>query len=116
MAATQSTPFAAALRTWRTRRRVSQLELALRAGTTQRHISFLEGGRSAPGRAMVVRLAESLQVPLRDRNALLLAAGYAPAYEETDLDDPRLHAIRTALRRILDGHQPYPARGRRPPR
>jgi transcriptional regulator with XRE-family HTH domain len=73
---------AAALREWRGRRRVSQLELALRAGTTQRHVSFIESGRSVPGRAMVVRLAESLEVPLRERNALLLAAGYAPAYRK----------------------------------
>jgi transcriptional regulator with XRE-family HTH domain len=101
--------FAAALRAWRGRRRVSQLELALRAGTTQRHLSFLEGGRSVPGRAMVVRLAEALQVPLRDRNTLLLAAGYAPAYRETRFDDPRLDPVRTALARILQGHLPYPA-------
>ncbi|HEY6887350.1 MAG TPA: helix-turn-helix transcriptional regulator [Solirubrobacter sp.] len=70
--------FATELRSWRTRRRVSQLELALRAGTTQRHVSFIEGGRSVPGRGMVVRLAESLDVPLRERNALLLAAGFRP--------------------------------------
>jgi transcriptional regulator with XRE-family HTH domain len=95
-----------ALRDWRERRRVSQLELALRAGTTQRHVSFIEGGRSHPGRGMVVRLAESLDVPLRDRNALLLAAGYAPAYEEGGAE---LEAVRAALRGVLDGHLPYPA-------
>ena len=100
---------AGALREWRGRRRVSQLELALRAGTTQRHVSFIESGRSVPGRAMVVRLAESLEVPLRERNALLLAAGYAPAYPQTHLDDPRLGPVRAALERILAGHQPYPA-------
>ena len=100
---------AAALREWRGRRRVSQLELALRAGTTQRHVSFIESGRSVPGRAMVVRLAESLEVPLRERNALLLAAGYAPAYPETHLGDPGLGPVRAALERILAGHQPYPA-------
>jgi transcriptional regulator with XRE-family HTH domain len=105
----EHTGFAAALRAWRRRRRVSQLELALRAGTTQRHVSFIEGGRSVPGRAMVVRLAESLEVPLRERNALLLAAGYAPAYAETRFDDPRLDPVRTALARVLDGHLPYPA-------
>jgi transcriptional regulator with XRE-family HTH domain len=98
-----------ALREWRTRRRVSQLELALRAGTTQRHVSFIESGRSVPGRAMVVRLAESLDVPLRDRNSLLLAAGYAPAYQETRFDDPRLGPVRTALQCILAGHLPCPA-------
>jgi transcriptional regulator with XRE-family HTH domain len=100
---------AGALRQWRTRRRVSQLELALRAGTTQRHVSFIESGRSVPGRAMIVRLAESLEVPLRERNGLLLAAGYAPAYPETRFDDPHLGPVRTALERILEGHLPYPA-------
>src|SRR5262249_35854328 len=87
---------AGALREWRTRRRVSQLELALRAGTTQRHVSFIESGRSVPGRAMVVRLAESLEVPLRERNALLLTAGDAPAYPETRFDDPPLRPGRSA--------------------
>jgi transcriptional regulator with XRE-family HTH domain len=94
------------LREWRRRRRVSQLELALRAGTTQRHVSFIEAGRSQPGRDMVVRLAESLDVPLRDRNALLLQAGYAPAYSEGGAE---LDAVRAALRHVLDGHLPYPA-------
>jgi transcriptional regulator with XRE-family HTH domain len=75
--------FSQALRERRTRRRLSQLELALRAGTTQRHVSFLESGRSEPGREMVIRLAESLDLPLRERNGLLLTAGYAPAYSQT---------------------------------
>ncbi|WP_344307133.1 helix-turn-helix transcriptional regulator [Fodinicola feengrottensis] len=101
--------FPRALRSRRTDRRVSQLELALRAGTTQRHVSFMESGRSMPGRGMVVRLAESLQLPLRDRNELLLAAGFAPVYPQTDLDDPRLAAVRTALDHVLAGHLPYPA-------
>jgi transcriptional regulator with XRE-family HTH domain len=101
--------FAQALRERRTRRRLSQLELALRAGTTQRHVSFLESGRSEPGREMVVRLAESLDLPLRERNGLLLMAGYAPAYPQTPLDDPALAPVRTALRHILTGHLPYPA-------
>ncbi|WP_315987611.1 helix-turn-helix domain-containing protein [Actinomadura sp. HBU206391] len=101
--------FAGALHEWRARQRVSQLELAVRAGTTQRHISFIESGRSLPGRAMVVRLAESLGVPLRERNALLLAAGYAPAYPETRFDDPGLEPVRTALESALRGHHPYPA-------
>lgn len=104
-----TTTFASSLREWRSRRRVSQLELAMRAGTTQRHISFIENGRSAPGRAMVVRLAESLEVPLRERNVMLLTAGFAPAYQEARLDDPRLDAVRTALERIMEGHMPYPA-------
>jgi transcriptional regulator with XRE-family HTH domain len=95
------------LRSWRERRRISQLELALRAGTTQRHVSFIERGRSVPGRAMVIRLAEALDVPLRERNALLLAAGYAAAYSETPLD--QLAPLRRALDRVLDGHLPYPA-------
>jgi transcriptional regulator with XRE-family HTH domain len=101
--------FADALRGWRRRRRVSQLELARRAATTQRHVSFVESGRSVPGRAMVVRLAEALEVPLRERNALLLAAGYAPAYQETRFDDPKLDPVRTALLRVLQGHLPAPA-------
>jgi transcriptional regulator with XRE-family HTH domain len=101
--------FAQALREWRERRRVSQLELALRAGTTQRHVSFIERGRSLPGRGMVVRLAEALEVPLRERNTLLLAAGFAPAYPETSLDDPSLDPVRSALEHVLDGHMPYPA-------
>ncbi|MFF4489821.1 helix-turn-helix domain-containing protein [Streptomyces sp. NPDC001544] len=100
---------ARALRERRTRSRVSQLELALRAGTTQRHVSFIESGRSAPGRNMVVRLAESLELPLRERNELLLAAGYAPAYPESSLDDPALAPVRTAIHHILRGHLPYPA-------
>ncbi|WOX21387.1 helix-turn-helix transcriptional regulator [Streptomyces solicathayae] len=97
------------LRDWRTRRRVSQLELATRAGTTQRYVSFIESGRSLPGRAMVVRIAESLEVPLRERNALLLAAGYAPAYQESRLDDPRLAPVRAALTQVMEAHHPYPA-------
>ncbi len=101
--------FAGQLRAWRTRRRVSQLELATRAGTTQRHVSFIESGRSVPGRAMVIRLAESLEVPIRERNVLLLAAGFAPVYPRTALDDPALEPVRTALERILTGHLPYPA-------
>jgi transcriptional regulator with XRE-family HTH domain len=106
---TTQSAFAGTLREWRHRRRVSQLELATRAGTTQRHVSFIESGRSVPGRAMVVRLAESLEIPLRDRNALLMAAGYAPAYQETRLDDSRLRPVREALERIMRGHLPYPA-------
>src|SRR5215469_16852285 len=102
-------PFGEALRRWRGLRRVSQLELALRAGTTQRHLSFVERGRSVPGRGMVVRLAESLRLPLRERNALLLAAGYAPAYDETPLDADALRAVREALDAVLKGHEPYPA-------
>jgi transcriptional regulator with XRE-family HTH domain len=104
-----TTEFGVALHGWRARRRVSQLELSLLAGTTQRHISFVESGRSRPGRAMVVRLAEALDLPLRERNALLLAAGYAPVYPERDLAEPELATVRAALKRLLDGHLPYPA-------
>jgi transcriptional regulator with XRE-family HTH domain len=106
---TTTTGFGPALRVWRTRSRVSQLELALRAGTTQRHVSFMESGRSVPGRGMVVRVAESLGLPLRERNSLLLAAGYAPSYPETRLDDPALRPVLDGLRDLLDGHRPYPA-------
>ncbi|GIF62047.1 XRE family transcriptional regulator [Asanoa ishikariensis] len=101
--------FPRALRERRTGRRLSQLDLALRAGTTQRHLSFIESGRSVAGRNMVVRLAESLELPLRERNELLLAAGYAPAYPENALDDPVLAPVRTAIDHILRGHLPYPA-------
>jgi transcriptional regulator with XRE-family HTH domain len=107
--ATIDASFADALRGWRRRRRVSQLELALRAGTTQRHVSFVESGRSVPGRAMVIRLGEALEVPLRERNALLHAAGYAPAYGDAALDDAALAPVRDALERVLEGHLPYPA-------
>jgi transcriptional regulator with XRE-family HTH domain len=101
--------FPSALKERRASRRLSQLELALKAGTTQRHLSFIESGRSVPGREMVIRLAESLSLPLRERNELLLAAGYAPAYPQTPLDDPGLEPVMTALTHILDAHLPYPA-------
>jgi transcriptional regulator with XRE-family HTH domain len=101
--------FPHALRERRRHRHLSQLDLAVRAGTSQRHLSFIESGRSVPGRNMVVRLAESLELPLRERNELLLAAGYAPAYPESSLDDPVLAPVRTAIDHILTGHLPYPA-------
>jgi transcriptional regulator with XRE-family HTH domain len=97
------------LRRWRDTRRISQLELASRAGTTQRHLSFVETGRSLPGRPLVLRLAESLDLSLRERNALLAAAGYTPAFSETNLDDPRMRPVRDALHQVLAGHMPYPA-------
>ncbi|MGV9250075.1 helix-turn-helix domain-containing protein [Streptomyces sp. NPDC003697] len=97
------------LRAWRERRRVSQLELASRAGSSARHISFIETGRSRPSEEMVLRLAEHLHVPMRERNALLLAAGYAPHYPETPLDDPSLDALREGLERLIQGYEPYPA-------
>ncbi|MEU6064345.1 MULTISPECIES: helix-turn-helix domain-containing protein [Streptomyces] len=97
------------LRAWRERRRVSQLELALRADSSARHISFVETGRSRPSEEMVLRLAEHLDVPVRERNALLLAAGYAPHYPETPLDDPALDALRDGMERLIRGYEPYPA-------
>ncbi|WP_328552551.1 helix-turn-helix domain-containing protein [Streptomyces sp. NBC_00358] len=97
------------LRGWREERRVSQLELALRAGSSARHISFVETGRSRPSEEMVLRLAEHLDVPVRERNALLLAAGYAPHYPETSLDDPSMEALREGLERLIQGYEPYPA-------
>jgi transcriptional regulator with XRE-family HTH domain len=97
------------VRAWRNRRRLSQLELALRAGTTQRHLSFVEQGRSTPGRDVVLRLAQALELPLRERNSLLLAAGFAPVFPETPLEDDSLRAVRGALQQVLDGHLPFPA-------
>jgi len=97
------------LRAWREQRRVSQLDLALRAGSSARHISFVETGRSRPSEEMVLRLAEHLDVPVRERNALLLAAGYAPRYPETPLDDPALDALRAGMERLIQGYEPYPA-------
>jgi transcriptional regulator with XRE-family HTH domain len=101
--------FGTVLREWRARRRLSQMDLAIEAGTTQRHLSFLEQGRSAPGREIVSRLADSLRLTLRQRNALMLAAGFAPAYPESSLDAPLLEPVREALQHVLDGHLPYPA-------
>jgi len=97
------------LRDWRVRRRLSQLDLALGAGVSARHVSFVETGRSRPSAEMVMRLAEHLDVPLRDRNALLLAAGYAPAFAQRDLDDPEMGPVRDVIERLLRGHEPYPA-------
>jgi transcriptional regulator with XRE-family HTH domain len=97
------------LREWRQRRQLSQLDLALAAEISARHLSFVETGRSRPTSDMILRLTEHLEVPLRDRNTLLLAGGYAPAYPEHRLDEPELTAVRAALRHILAGHEPYPA-------
>jgi transcriptional regulator with XRE-family HTH domain len=97
------------LRDWRRRRRLSQLELSSEAGISTRHLSFLETGRSRPSRDMVLRLTERLDVPLRERNGLLVAAGFAPVYRERSIDDPEMRPAREALNRVLDGHEPYPA-------
>ncbi|MDC9809097.1 MULTISPECIES: helix-turn-helix domain-containing protein [Rhizobium] len=97
------------LREWRQRRRMSQLDLALEADISQRHLSFIESGRSTPSRDMLLHLAERLGVPLRDRNPLLLAAGFAPVFAERRLDDPALEPARRAIDRVLKGHEPFPA-------
>ncbi|MGW7460263.1 helix-turn-helix domain-containing protein [Streptomyces sp. NPDC054797] len=97
------------LRTWRERRGISQLELAGRADSSSRHISFIETGRSRPSEEMVLRLADRLDVPVRERNALLLSAGYAPRYAQTALDDPSMGTLREGIQRLLTGYEPYPA-------
>lgn len=97
------------IRDWRQLRRLSQLDLALEAEISQKHLSFVESGRSIPSRDMVLLLAEHLGVPLRERNALLLSAGYAPVYLERSLEDPGLQAARSAIDLLLKGHEPYPA-------
>jgi transcriptional regulator with XRE-family HTH domain len=97
------------LRGRRQRRRLSQLELALQADVSTRHLSFIETGRATPSREMVLHLADQLDVPLRERNTLLLAAGYAPVYVEASLDSPQLAAIRSAVRQLLTVHEPNPA-------
>jgi transcriptional regulator with XRE-family HTH domain len=102
-------PVGELLRQWRARRRLSQLELANQAEISTRHLSFVETGRSAPSRDMILHLAEQLEVPLRERNHLLLAAGFAPVYAETAWDAPHLSVVRAAVRQVLTGHEPYPA-------
>ena len=97
------------LRDWRMRRRLTQLDFAGRANISTRHLSFLETGRSQPSRDMVLHLSELLEVPLRERNTLLLAAGFAPVYAERSLDDPGLALARRAVDMVLQGHEPYPA-------
>ena len=97
------------LRSWRERRRVSQLDLSLQAGISARHLSFVETGRSRPSSGLILRLAEELDVPLRDRNALLLAGGFAPAYPEHDLGAPSLGAVTEAMRQVITAHMPNPA-------
>lgn len=102
-------PIGDLLREWRERRRLSQLALALDAEVSTRHLSFLETGRARPSREMLLRLTERLEVPLRERNTMLLAAGFAPAFPERDLDDPALGVARAAVDRVLTGHEPFPA-------
>ncbi len=102
-------PFGEHLRNWRQRRRLSQLDLAADADVSTRHISFVETGRANPSREMVLRLCARMDVPLRERNTLLVAAGYAPMYRESRLDDPAFAAARQAVELILKSHEPYPA-------
>ncbi len=105
----QLRPVGDQLRDWRQRRRLSQMDLALDADISTRHLSFVETGRAVPSRDLLLHLADQLGVPLRDRNALLLAAGYAPAYGERSLDDPALAPARAAIDLVLKAHEPFPA-------
>ena len=107
--ATAPVPVGVMLRSWRRRRSLSQLELSLNAGVSSRHLSFLESGRTAPSREMVLRLAAALDVPLRQHNLLLLAAGYAPAWRESDLAAPELAVVNQALDHMLAQQEPFPA-------
>lgn len=109
MASTTSAGVGPLLREWRQRRHRSQLELALEAGVSARHISFLETGRSNPSREMVIGLASELEVPLRERNELLVAAGFAPEYRQLAYEDPDLAPVREAIEQVLAAHDPYPA-------
>lgn len=107
--ARDAAPFGAMLRRWRGHRGLSQLALSLDAGVSARHLSWLEAGKAAPSRAMVLKLANRLALPLRERNAWLVAAGYAPLYAERALSDPSLAAARALVQRLLDAHEPSPA-------
>jgi len=97
------------LRTWRERRRLTQMELALRANVSTRHLGFVELGRSLPSRSLILRLAEDLDIPLRERNTWLLAAGYAPAFENKLHQSPPSDLVRSAIEKIIEAHKPYPA-------
>jgi transcriptional regulator with XRE-family HTH domain len=97
------------LRAWRHKRRLSQLELALDSGVSQRHLSFLESGRAKPSRTMILQLSETLEVPLRERNDWLLAAGFAPVFRARPLDDPQMSQVMGAVRMMLANHEPFPA-------
>jgi transcriptional regulator with XRE-family HTH domain len=104
----QTPAFGSLMREWRQRRRLSQLDLALEADVSARHVSFIETGRSSPSRAMVLRLADVLNIPLREQNQLLLAAGLAPEYRERTLDDPDMTAVRNGIERVLAAYHPFP--------
>jgi transcriptional regulator with XRE-family HTH domain len=109
MNTSQPQPIGRLLREWRQRRRLSQLDLAVEAEISPKHLSFLETGRATPSREMLLRLAEHLSVPLREQNIMLVAAGYAPVFPERSLDAPELQAARRAVDLVLAGHEPYPA-------
>jgi transcriptional regulator with XRE-family HTH domain len=104
-----ASPFPQLLRSWRQKRRLSQLELALDSGVSQRHLSFLESGRANPSRGMILQLSETLEVPLRERNEWLLAAGFAPVFHARPLDDPAMQQVMGAVRMMLANHEPFPA-------
>lgn len=108
MSVTATLPVGDLLRDWRHRRRRSQMDLAHDVGVSPRHLSFVETGRSRPSPEMVLAVARHLEVPLREQNALLLAAGYAPRYGETSIDDEAMSRVRSSLQRMLDAHDPYP--------
>ncbi len=101
--------FARLLKAWRQKRRLSQLDLALSSGVSQRHVSFLESGRARPSRSMILQLSETLEVPLRERNGWLTAAGFAPVFRARPLDDPQMNQVMNAVRLMLKNHEPFPA-------
>jgi transcriptional regulator with XRE-family HTH domain len=104
-----ASPFPQLLKNWRQKRRLSQLELALESGVSQRHVSFLESGRAKPSRSMILQLSETLEVPLRERNDWLVAAGFAPVFRARPLDDPQMNQVMNAVRMMLTNHEPFPA-------
>ena len=101
--------FSSLLKSWRQKRRLSQLELSLASGVSQRHVSFLESGRSQPSRGMILQLSETLDVPLRDRNDWLVAAGFAPVFRARQLSDPQMTQVMGAIQMMLRNHEPFPA-------
>lgn len=105
----EASTFPQLLKAWRTKRRLSQLDLALESGVSQRHVSFLESGRAKPSRAMILQLSETLEVPLRERNDWLVAAGFAPIFRARPLDDPQMNQVMNAVRMMLANHEPFPA-------
>lgn len=109
MTTTTTSDFGRMLKSWRERRKFSQLSLSLEAGVSQRHVSFMESGRAQPSREMILHLSEALDIPWRDRNRLFHAAGFAPAYTQRNLDDEDMDAVRAVLQKMLQHHEPWPA-------